>query len=55
MKKYLSSLVRKHRMLDKQISEARINKDQLRDMKRLRLNLKDHITRLRRGPERRMT
>lgn len=55
MQKYLNSLIRKHRKLDRQIAEAGADIDQIHAMKRLRLKLKDHITRLRRGPERRMT
>ncbi|QTD54960.1 hypothetical protein [Parasphingorhabdus cellanae] len=52
MKKYLNSLIRKHRKLDKQISQARIDRAKIHDMKRLRLKLKNQIACLRRGPER---
>lgn len=52
MKKYLNSLIRKHHKLGKQISEAKRNEKQVRDMKKLRLQLKEHISHLRRGPVR---
>ncbi len=49
MKKYLNSLIRKHHKLDTQISAAKWDSNQLRMMKKLRLNLKDRISRLQRG------
>ncbi len=55
MQKYLNSLIRKHQKLDKQISGANQDTDDLREKKRLRLELKDLITRLQRGPEREIT
>lgn len=55
MKKYINSLIRKHRKLDKQISESRTDMEQIHAMKLLQLKLKGHITFLRHGPERRMT
>ncbi|WP_422345521.1 YdcH family protein [Parasphingorhabdus sp.] len=49
MRKYLNSLIRKHRKLDKQISQARWDENQLRAMKKLRLTLKDNISQLQKG------
>jgi uncharacterized protein YdcH (DUF465 family) len=53
MRKYLNSLIRKHRKLDKQISQARWDENQLRAMKKLRLTLKDSISQLQKGAMRR--
>lgn len=49
MRQYLNSLIRKHRKLDKQISKAKWDGNQLRAMKKLRLTLKDRISQLRQG------
>ncbi len=52
MKKHLNSLIRKHRMLDQQIANAKLDTKQVRKMKRLRLILRDRISVLQRGPVR---
>ena len=49
MKNYLNSLIRKHRKLDAQIDKARHDIPKVRELKKLRLHLKDRIQQIRRG------
>lgn len=47
MKAYLNSLILKHRRLDKKIAGSRLGAEQMREHKKVRLQLKDKIHRLR--------
>ena len=54
MKQYLNSLIRKHRNLDEQIAQLgqtgnpKFGTTQIRELKKLRLMMKDRITQIRR-------
>ena len=55
MKNYLNSLIRKHRKLDEKILKLRHDSAQVRELKKLRLKLKDRIQQLHRGPARQLS